>query len=150
MRSARRSNERSRELTPPGSPRRPAAGRADGDERLAAAALVELLGGGGQDAPAGRGERVADRQRGAVDVELRAVDRAERLVEAEALAAELGVLPRRERRQDLGGERLVDLEEVEVLEGEAGALEHPRDRVGGRHEQPVVAVDVVDRRGLGA
>ena len=58
-------------------------------------------------------------------------------------------LPRLQRREHLRGERLVDLVEVEVLQRQAGALEQPRDGVHGRHQQPLVAVDVVDRRGLG-
>ncbi len=47
---------------------------------------------------------------------LRAVDRAERRVEAQPLLAEDRVLPRLERREHLRGERLVDLVEVEVLQ----------------------------------
>ena len=43
----------------------------------------------------------------------------------------------------------MDLVEVEVLEADAGLGEHARHRVGGRHEQALVAADVVDRCGLG-
>src|SRR5699024_6022071 len=109
-----------------------AAGGADGDERAARPLLLQQLGGGGQDAAAGRGERVAGRQRGAVDVELGPVDRALGLVQAEALGAVLVGFPPGERGQDLRGEGLVDLVEVEVLQGEPVALEQPRHRVGGK------------------
>src|SRR5688572_32128145 len=51
---------------------------------------------------AGGGERVAGRERGAVHVELRAVDR-----------AEAALLPGREGGEHLRGERLVDLVEVD-------------------------------------
>ena len=59
---------------------------------------------------------------------LAAVDRAQRRVEAEALLAEHRVLPRLERREHLRGERLVDLVEVEVLQRQALAGQHPRHR----------------------
>src|SRR4051812_3118530 len=72
-------------------------------------ALGRALGGAAEGAPAGRGERVAGGERAAVDVEPLGVDRAERLVAAEALATEDRVRPRLERAQDLGRERLVDL-----------------------------------------
>jgi len=42
----------------------------------------------------------------------------------------------------------VDLVEVEVLQLEAVAVEHARHRVGGRHQQALALMDVVDRRGL--
>src|SRR5687768_16974093 len=75
-----------------------AARRADRDEpALAGAGLVQLLGQGGDDPPTGRGERVPGRQRRAVDVELRAVDRAQRRVEAQLLLAVRRLLPRLER-----------------------------------------------------
>ena len=107
------------------------------------------LASDGDDPPAGRGERVAGGERAAVDVELGAVDRAERLVAAELLLAERRVLPGLQRAEHLRGEGLVDLVVVEVAEAEAGAVEHPRHRVGGRHQQPLALVDVVDGGGLG-
>src|SRR5687768_4023950 len=65
-----------------------AAGGADGDEStLSGAGLVQHLGQRGDDPAAGRSERVSGRQRRAVDVELRPVDRAERGVEAQLLLA---------------------------------------------------------------
>src|SRR5690349_18605484 len=65
------------------------AGRADRDQpayRLPGLllALGQLLGQLGDDPPAGRGERMPGRQGRTVDVELGAVDRAQRLVEAQA------------------------------------------------------------------
>src|SRR5699024_5505054 len=130
-----------------------AAGGAEGDERAARPLLLQQLGGGGQDAAAGRGAPLAGRPRRAVDGERGPVDRAQGLVQAEALGAVLVGLPPGERGQDLRGEGLVDLVEVEVLQGEPVALEQPRHRVGGGHEQPVrgaavMAVDEVDRGGL--
>ncbi len=77
------------------------------------------------------------------------VDRAERRVQPKALLAECGVLPGRERAEHLGGEGLVDLVEVEVLQGQLVALEQPRHRVGGRHQQALALDDVVDRGGFG-
>ena len=43
----------------------------------------------------------------------------------------------------------MDLVQVEVLQRQAGALEQPRHGVDRRHQQAVLAVDVVDRGGLG-
>src|SRR5829696_9094559 len=71
-----------------------AAGGADRDEpALARARLVQRLRQLGDDPAAGRGERVPGRQRRAVDVELRPVDRPQRGVEAELGLAEVLVLP---------------------------------------------------------
>ena len=76
------------------------------------------------DARAGRRERVADRDRAALDVQLRTVDRAERLGEAEPFAAELLRLPGLQRAEHLRGKSLVDLVEIEVLERESRVGEH--------------------------
>ena len=91
-----------------------AGGGADADHAAAGAALVQRLGQARDDPPAGRGEGVPGRERAAVDVQPLAVDRAERRLAPEALAAEDRVFPGAQRAQDLGGERLVDLVEVEV------------------------------------
>ena len=77
-----------------------------------------------------------------------AVDRAQRGVEAEALLAEHRVLPRLQRGEHLRGERLVDLVEVEVLQRQAVAREHPRHGVRRSHQQALAAVHVVDGGGL--
>src|SRR5690606_40341901 len=101
-----------------------AARGADGDQAAAGALLLEELREGRHEASARGREGMPRRERAAVDVELRAVDRAERRVKAEALLAEGRVLPRLEGREDLGGEGLVDLVEVEVRERESGAGQH--------------------------
>src|SRR6267143_1475837 len=64
-----------------------AAGRADGDQGAAGAARGELLRGGHDDARAGRGEGMAEGDARALGIELRAVDRAERRIAAQAIAA---------------------------------------------------------------
>src|SRR6188472_4252784 len=98
------------------------AGGADGDQAaLAGARLVQRLGQLGDDPAAGRGERVPGRQRRAVDVELRAVDGAQRGVQPELALAEGRVFPRLQGREHGRRERLVDLVEVEVLQGQVVA-----------------------------
>src|SRR3546814_1070683 len=84
---------------------------------------------------------------GAVDVELRRVDPAQRRVQAEAGLAVILALPRPQRAQHLGGEGFVDLVQVEVLQAQPVALQHLRHGDGRRHQQ-AFAVDEVDRRGL--
>src|SRR3954447_25839516 len=126
-----------------------AARRADAHDAAPAAALVQRLGEAADDAPARGGERVAGGEGAAVDVELVDIDLAERLVAAEALAAEHRVGPRLERAEHLRGERLVDLVEVELRQAQPGAREHPRHRVHRRHQQTLAAGDVVDRGGPG-
>ena len=118
-------------------------------EPTALTPLGEQLGERGHDPSAGRRERVPGGQRRAVDVELVAADRPERAVEPELVLAELRRLPRRQRREDLRRERLVDLVVVEVLQRQSVAGEQPRHGVRRRHQQPLVAVDEVDRGGLG-
>ena len=88
-------------------------------------------------------------ERAAVDVQAGAVDRAERGLPPQLVLAERRVLPGGEGAEHLGREGLVDLVVVEVLEGEAGAVEHPRHRVGRCHQQAFALVDVVDGGGLG-
>ena len=110
--------------------------------------LGELLGQLGDDPAAGRRERMPRGQRRAVDVELGAVDGAERPIQAEALLAVLLGLPRRQRGQHHRRERLVDLVVVEILQRQPVAGQQPRHRIRRRHQQAVAAVDVVHRRGL--
>src|SRR4051812_35458862 len=78
--------------------------------------LGQLLRELRHDARAGGREWMAHRDARAVHVELRAVDAAERLVEAEAFLAVLGRFPRPERAQHLRGESFVDFVEIEVLQ----------------------------------
>ncbi len=99
------------------------------------------------DARARRGERVADGEARSLDVELGAIDRAERPVEAELLLAVDGILPGLQRGDHLRGERLVDLVEVEVLQRQSGARDHAGHRHGGGHQQ-AFAVHKVDGRVL--
>ena len=81
-----------------------------------AAVLRQQLGEVAHDARAGRRERMAEGDARAPDVQLGAVDGAQRLVAAEHLLAVVGILPGLQRRQHLRGEGLVDLVEVEVLQ----------------------------------
>src|SRR5215470_12699667 len=60
-----------------------AAGGADRDQAAARALFLEQLGERRDDARAGRGERVAEREARAVDVELRLIDAAQGLFLAE-------------------------------------------------------------------
>ena len=46
-----------------------------------------------------------------------------------------------EGRQDLRGERLVHLEEIDVVQSQPGATERDRDRVRGRDEQLIGRID---------
>src|SRR3546814_11338038 len=75
------------------------AGGADRHQAAAAAALLQFLRGGGDDARAGGGEGVAGGQRGAVDVALRRVDAAERRIQAEPGLAVILSLQRSEGRR---------------------------------------------------
>ena len=69
-------------------------------------------------------------------------------VQPQPVAAERLVLPRGLGRQHRGGEGLVDLDELEVLQLHPDPREQPGHGVRGRHQQTLSAVDVVDRRRL--
>src|SRR6185369_11634094 len=97
------------------------AGGADRDEAASAAILVDDLRQRRQDASAGRGERMAQRDRAALDVHLAAIDLAELAGEADAILAELVVVPGFQRAQHLARERFVDLVEIEILQLDARA-----------------------------
>src|SRR6266568_2780577 len=99
---------------------------ADRDQPPARAAVGELLREPGDDARAGGAERMADGDAAALRVHLRAIDRAQRLRAFEASAAVLLRFPGLQRAEHLRGEGLVDLVEVEILQPDAGALEHLR------------------------
>ena len=101
------------------------------------------------DAAAGGGERVAGGERGSVDVELGAVDGAQRAVQPEAFLAVLLGLPGLQMAQHHRGECLMDLVEVEVLQSYTVAGQQPGNRIGRSHQQAVLAVDVIDRSRLG-
>ena len=59
---------------------------------------------------------MAYRNTAALHVELAAIDRTERFAQSQALATEFRLLPRFQRAQYLGFERLVDLVKIEILE----------------------------------
>src|SRR4051812_10090033 len=88
-----------------------------GDERAGAVGALELVERGGDQPGPGGADRVPQCDRAAVDVG--------------ALERCTGLL---RPGQDDGRKRLVDLEQVEVVEGETGALEHSTGRVDGTVE----------------
>src|SRR5256886_17264709 len=105
------------------------AGCADRNEPPARAAVGELLREPGDDARAGGAERMADGDAAALRVHLAAVDRAQRLRALDPGAAAIPGFPGLQRAEHLRGEGLVDLVDVELLQPDAGALEHLRHRV---------------------
>src|SRR3546814_5272018 len=76
-----------------------------------------------------------------LDVHLGAINRTERRVEAELVLAERRIFPGLQRAQHLTGECFVDFIEIEILQRQAGAVEHARDGVGGRHQQTLMLAD---------
>src|SRR5271154_44786 len=114
-----------------------AAGRAHGHQRPCApagllAVLCQLLRRAQQNAGAGRAERMAQSDRTAVHIESRAVDGAERPAAPQRPAAVTLILPGCQCAEDLAAEGFVDFIEVEILEGQAVAIEQPRYCVHGR------------------
>src|SRR3954471_1001422 len=101
-----------------------AASGADGDQAAARTLLLEHLRQRGDDARTGRREGMTRRETGAVDVELRRIDRSQRAIEAQPVAAIVFGFPCTQRAEHLRGKRLVDFVEVEILQGQAGLLEH--------------------------
>src|SRR5699024_1168576 len=87
---------------------------AQGGEAVAALACAEAVEQGGGHAGAGGAPGVAERDRPAVDVELVVVD-------AEILGG----------RQHLRGEGLVELDQVDVVDGHVGERERPTGRLDG-------------------
>src|SRR5438552_16928590 len=88
---------------------------AEGCDAAAPAGSLEHLQHVQHEARARGADGVADRDRAAVDVELAAVELAESAVEPEVRAAIILALPRREACEHLAGERLVDLDRVDVV-----------------------------------
>jgi len=74
---------------------------------------------------------VADGDGAAIDVQLRAVERAEGAIEAEVLLAVFHALPRGEAAEHLRREGLVDLGRVDVVPREPVAHQERRDGVHG-------------------
>src|SRR3989304_896663 len=93
---------------------------AEGGEAVAAPAPPQLGGRGGHDARAAGADGVSQGDRAAVDVHLRPVE------------AELAAVG-----QHLGGEGLVDLDEVEVLDGHRRALEELAHALDRGEEEPL-------------
>src|SRR5882672_5045511 len=73
--------------------------------------------------------RVAERNGAAVDVELFAIELAQRTVQTQLLAAVLVLFPRSEAAEHLRRERFVDLPGIEVVELQSVALEYRRRRM---------------------
>src|SRR5262245_32802833 len=111
--------------------RRQALADADAHRRdpVAAAAAAELVKEGGGEAGAGAAERVAEGDRAAVDVEPLLVD---------PELADAG--------EDLRGEGLVELDQVDLVELEAGGGEGTGDRLD-RADPHVGGVDAGDAGG---
>src|SRR5262249_53627771 len=99
---------------------RAAAAEAQRREAIPTTSPVELVEERGDDPGAAGPDRVAERDRPAVDV---------RLVPVEAELPAIG--------QRLGGERLVDLDEVERLDRQLDAVEQPPDALDRCEEEPL-------------
>ena len=112
-----------------------AAGCAGGAKGQVAAATLELAEGLRDLPGAGRREGVADRDRAAGHVELVPIDFADLFGAAEVLLRPFLRLEGLRVRQDLGGESLVHVDEVEVGELDASAVERDGCRVGRAHEE---------------
>src|ERR1700689_3489275 len=99
-----------------------AAADAQGDERSARVAALELVDDGGDEHRAGGAERMTHRDRAAIDVDVL-----------------LGQVQVPDPLQDDGGERLVELEQVDVVKPEArGGQNLPGGRLGAReHDRRV-------------
>src|SRR5262249_34718783 len=100
--------------------RRLAAAEADAGAAVAPAALGERVQEGDDDARAGGADRVAERHRAAAHVEL--------------LGGDLHIAG---HRQGDGGEGLVHLEEIDLVDAQAGALERLADGADGRGGEPL-------------
>src|SRR4051812_15393690 len=98
---------------------RAAAAQAEGREPVAAFAATELVKQRGDDAGTARTDRVPERDRAAVDVDA---------VPVEPELAAVG--------EDLGGERLVDPDEVEGLKRHLDSVEQLPDALDRRQEEP--------------
>src|SRR3954469_15274685 len=75
------------------------------------------------DAVSGGADGMPERDSAAIDIEFFAVDLAGSAIESQNLAAELVVIPGGEAAEHLGGERLVELPGLDVLDGEIIALQ---------------------------
>src|SRR5690606_11057427 len=98
-------------------------------------------------AGAGGAEGMAEADRTAVDVELLVGDLADGLVPAQMLAGELSRGECPADGEDLGGESLVDVDHVDVLERQPRPVEGDRSRQRRPDEELPTRVD--RRRGVG-
>src|SRR3989338_9389289 len=123
-----------------------------GEEGETAVLLDETVAGGGDKTDAGGAKGVADGEGAAEGVELVKGD-LPNLARGARLAAELLVVEGGQVGQDLGGEGLVDLEDVKVGEGELVAVQQAGHGVGRAQQQLFLGVlggpDVVAEDGLG-
>src|SRR2546425_5050160 len=108
--------------------------RADAHQAVAGAAAMHLQSERGDHARAGRAERMAERDRATHHVHALLVQPAD--------AVRLQHL---EGGEDLRGERLVHLDQVDVLQPQSRPLECDRDGVRGRDEELIGGID----RGVG-
>src|SRR5438876_8903518 len=99
--------------------------RAHTDESIACVATRHLIGERGENPSASRGPRMSDGDRASVHVDPIPVHG----IRGETLPA---LLPRRDVCQHLGGERLVDLDQIDVLQSQTYAVEQSRYRDGWR------------------
>src|SRR5260370_18434729 len=102
-----------------------AAGGADRDQSALGPGFIENFREGGDDASAGRGERVADRKAASLHVEFGPIDVAEGSRQSQLVAAEYGIGPGFECAHYLPRESLVDLVEIEILTRPSPVTHHP-------------------------
>src|SRR5207302_5924075 len=102
---------------------------AHADEPVACVATRHLIGERGQNPPAGCRPRMPDGDRASIHVDPIPVHR----IGGGTLPA---FLPCRGVCQHLGGERLVDLDQIDVLQSQTYPVQQSRHRNGWRHEQP--------------
>ena len=115
-----------------------AARGAHADDRARARGVCrEFKHGLGEDARSGGAEGVPERDAAAVGIDPVAREGAETLLHGGARREPLRVLEGRDRAQDLGRERLVELPQPDVLQRESVAVEQFGDREGRGDEEPL-------------
>src|SRR6266850_2534682 len=105
--------------------------RAHADESIACVATRHLIGERGQDPSAGCRPRMPDGDRASIHVDPIPVHG----IGGGTFPA---FLPCRGVCQHLGGERFVDLDQIDVLEAQPHAVKQPRHRNSWCHEEPLV------------
>ena len=89
----------------------------------------ELVRGREEEPRARAADRMAERDRAAVDIQLLLVERTKRTRQAELVAAVGIILPRSDAAEHLRRERFVDLPRVEIVQAEAMPLQERRRRM---------------------